>query len=149
MLIEDSRRTLAAVFRANGSDIECAYAFGSRARGDAGSLSDLDVGVLFAESVVTDTRLDRAAALVERLEQLTDARVDITVLNDAPLALRHRVVRDGLVLWAPDDRRRVAFERARYASFSISSLSSPSTIGSCWPGPERVALAPDEEVIAA
>jgi predicted nucleotidyltransferase len=96
ILIEDTR-------------VDCAWLFGSQARGEAGPLSDVDVAVLLAPSVAAEARLDIAAALVEALERRC-GRVDLVLLEEASPALRHRVFRDGILLFERDPRRRVAFE---------------------------------------
>jgi len=89
--------------------VDCAWLFGSMARGDAGPLSDVDVAVLLDPSVPPEARLDIATALVEHLERLC-GRVDLVLIDEAPPALRHRVFREGLLLFERDVRRRVAFE---------------------------------------
>ena len=89
--------------------VDCAWLFGSVARGEAGPLSDVDVAVLLAATVPPEARMDTAAALVEELERRC-GRVDLVLLDEASPALRHRVLRDGLLLVERDARRRVAFE---------------------------------------
>ena len=103
-LIPELREVLARDER-----VDCAWLFGSAARGEAGPLSDVDVAVLLSPSVAPETRLDVAAALWEALERRCP-RVDLVVLEEAPPALRHRVFRDGILLIERDERRRVAFE---------------------------------------
>lgn len=89
--------------------VDCAWLFGSVARGEAGPLSDVDVAVLLDAAVPPETRMDIAAALVEALERCC-GRVDLVLLEEASPALRHRVFREGLLLFERDVRRRVAFE---------------------------------------
>ncbi len=89
--------------------VDCAWLFGSTARGEAGPLSDVDVAVLLSPSLAPQERLDVAAALWENLERRCP-RVDLVILEEAPPALRHRVFRDGILLIERDERRRVAFE---------------------------------------
>lgn len=89
--------------------IECAWLFGSAARGDAGPLSDVDVAVLIEETATPMARLEIAAALIEELERRV-ARADVVIFNEAPPALRHRVIRDGILLLERDARRRVDSE---------------------------------------
>jgi predicted nucleotidyltransferase len=89
--------------------VDCAWLFGSVARGEAGPLSDVDVAVLLNAAVPTEKRLDVAAALVEELERRC-GRADLVLLEEASPALRHRVFREGLLLFERDERRRIAFE---------------------------------------
>ena len=100
---------LAAALDRAGTAVQCAYLFGSTARGEAGPLSDVDVAVLLDESVPRENYLDMAAALVEELER-SAPHIDLTVLNEAPPALRHRVLLDGLLLLERDPRQRIDFE---------------------------------------
>jgi predicted nucleotidyltransferase len=77
-----------------------AYLFGSRARGTSHSQSDIDVAVLFADSVDAHEReLDLRATLGDN--------VDLVVLNDAPVSLAYRVLRDGVLLVSHDDAARI------------------------------------------
>jgi uncharacterized protein len=98
----------AALDRA-GAAVQCAWLFGSTARGEAGPLSDVDVAVLLDDSVTRESYLDVAAALVEELER-SAPRTDLVVLNEAPPALRHRVLLDGVLLLERDPRQRIDFE---------------------------------------
>ncbi|MPZ17677.1 MAG: hypothetical protein GEV06_07185 [Luteitalea sp.] len=90
--------------------VVCGYVFGSVARRDAGPLSDVDLAILFDDDVDVSRRFELAAALVEEAERATEQQVDLAILNEAPPLLRHRVVRDGRLLYTRDERRRVAFE---------------------------------------
>ena len=110
-------RAIGALLRRELREVECAYVFGSRSRGQAGQLSDLDLGILVRDSLSPQARLDLAAALIEQIERLTDEPVDLVILNDAPPALRHRVIRDGVLLFARDDGARVAFESRAIREF--------------------------------
>ncbi|HYO16849.1 MAG TPA: nucleotidyltransferase domain-containing protein [Thermoanaerobaculia bacterium] len=98
----------AALDRA-GVAVQCAWLFGSTARGEAGPMSDVDVAVLLDSGVPRENYLDAAAALVEELER-SAPRIDLVVLNEAPPALRHRVILDGLLLLERDPRQRIDFE---------------------------------------
>jgi len=108
---------MAALLRARPGEIECAYVFGSRSRGQAGPLSDLDLGILVRESLSPQARIEVAAALVEQGERLAREPVDVVILNEAPPALRHRAIRDGVLLYARDDHVRVAFESRAIREF--------------------------------
>src|SRR5215213_10525952 len=101
--------SLRAALDKAGAAVQCAYLFGSTARGEAGPLSDVDVAVLLDESVTRENYLDITAALIEKLER-SAPRIDLTVLNEAPPALRHRVLLDGTLLLERDPRQRIDFE---------------------------------------
>jgi len=104
--LADSLR--AALGRAD-APVQCAWLFGSTARGEAGPLSDVDVAVLLDDRVARENYLDVAAALAEELERCAP-RIDLVVLNEAPPALRHRVILDGLLLLERDPKQRIDFE---------------------------------------
>jgi len=101
---------LAVVLQAYGGAVDCAYLFGSAARGDTGPLSDLDIGLLLAESVGSEASADIAAAVAGQLQKLAGPTVDVTILNDSPPALQHRVIRDGQPVFVGNARGRVRFE---------------------------------------
>jgi uncharacterized protein len=97
-LIERLRRLLAGA-----PGVLVAYLYGLRARGRAGPLSDVDVAVLL-DSDDEERRLELTAAIAEAA---APARADVVVLNNAPLALSYRVLRDGTILASRDDQARV------------------------------------------
>ena len=82
--------------------VVAAYIFGSLVSGTATPLSDIDIGLLLA---------DRSAA-VDVCGRVTDAlcrglhteRVDVISLADAPMPLRYRVVRGGLLVVCRDGK---------------------------------------------
>jgi len=99
---------LREIFARHG--VALAYLYGSQARGDAGRLSDVDVAVLFLPEASRSERSDRVLSLIGELMTVFK-RSDVFVAdlaNVTPL-LRHRVYRDGLLLFCADDRLRVKF----------------------------------------
>lgn len=90
--------------------LACAYLFGSAARGDAGPLSDLDLGVLFGPTVDSGRRVELAAGIVSELQHLDGPRIDLTILNDAAPSVAHRIICSGRLLLSFDERERVTFE---------------------------------------
>lgn len=76
-------------------DASFGFVFGSRARGDAGPDSDLDVAAWWASS----PPLSHDVLLPEG--------VDLLVLNDAPLELAGRVALEGTLLFDDDPVQRV------------------------------------------
>lgn len=82
-----------------------AYIFGSRATDGYRASSDVDVAVLLREQGQT-AGLRLAARLAEVTAPL---RVDLVELDDAPVALAYRVVRDGRLLVCRDEAARIEF----------------------------------------
>ena len=76
--------------------VVAAYLYGSVARGDATRLSDVDVAVLPAETVVASERgtlLRRLVTLLERRHP--GQRFEVRCFDELPVALRGRVVTEG------------------------------------------------------
>lgn len=89
--------------------VQVAFLFGSHARGEAGVLSDVDIALLLSPAVprakYLGYRLKYSAAIVEAIQ---DDRVEILILNIAPPALAHQVIR-GRVLYERTAEVRVQF----------------------------------------
>jgi predicted nucleotidyltransferase len=88
-----------------------AYLFGSHARGSAGPLSDFDIAVLHVPGITPSDafalRLDLASAAGKAL---ATGEVDVVLVNNASPLLRHRVIRDGILLLDNDSPTRIAFQ---------------------------------------
>ena len=97
--------------------VSVAYLFGSHARGEASRLSDVDVALLAPEVRPRD-RLDLRLRVIGRLS--TAARIpdlDVIVLDESPLTLTGRVVRDGIVIYSVDEPLRADFESRTFREF--------------------------------
>jgi len=107
----DARGRLAAAL--DRDELAVAYLFGSQAQGRAAGLSDVDVAVLLDLSIDPEERLSLQLELIAvAARTLRSSRLDLVILDDAPVLLRHRVVRDGERLLERDRARRVRFETA-------------------------------------
>jgi len=114
-LADRLRRTL----RDDPSAPRAAWLFGSLARGEGHADSDADVAVLFGEPPPA-TLCGGGLALEGRLESSMAMSIDLIVLDDAPVDLIHRVLRDGQLLYDDDPSLRVRFEiRSRNAYFDL------------------------------
>ncbi|MGQ0735266.1 MAG: type VII toxin-antitoxin system MntA family adenylyltransferase antitoxin [Acidobacteriota bacterium] len=102
--------------------IVAVYLFGSTARQSAGRDSDVDVAVLFDRTPAQRLASPRFQ-LEGELERELGRRVDLVVLNEAPVDLRVRVLRDGRVLVDRDRAARLAFEvRTRNEAFDLEPI---------------------------
>ncbi len=93
-----------------------AYLFGSQSTGRAGPLSDVDVAVYLDESV---DALESKLPLIDLISRHVGGdRVDVVVLNSAPIALAGRVLTTRRVIFERD-----AFARHRYESSVIRQFA--------------------------
>lgn len=110
----DEQSIISAVeryFANQAGDLIAAYVFGSVARHTSGPSSDVDIAVLFAvppAPTLAGLPLETEA----ELGQLLGRPVQIVVLNNAPVDLVHRVLRDGELVYEADHAACVAFEVA-------------------------------------
>lgn len=113
---------LKAYFEADPRGATAVYLFGSVARGEARSDSDVDLGILFAAD--PPARLDAPQfALAGELETLLHAPVEIVALNRAAPDIVHRVLRDGRLVLDRDRAARIRFEvRSRNQYFDMAPI---------------------------
>ena len=110
---------LRVFFNRNHIGIVCVYVYGSVARGEARSASDIDIAVLYAQEP-PPTLDGLGLELGYTLERLLGKPVDLVILNRAPLDLIHRVLRDGVLVCESDPSARIRFEvQARSAYFDL------------------------------
>jgi predicted nucleotidyltransferase len=87
---------------AQRSEVLEAYLFGSRARGDATARSDIDVAVTVQQPTRSGGFGYQAELATELMAALGESRIDVVLLNGADPLLYHRVLRDGVRVWARD-----------------------------------------------
>lgn len=99
--------------------VAASYLYGSHARGEARLSSDIDVAVLTkGDGKHTALELLRLGRELENQTGLK--KIDVRLLNDAPLAAKGRIITEGRLLYSGDDRIRVDFEvrtRSLYFDF--------------------------------
>lgn len=85
------------------------YLHGAHARGTQSALSDLDLAVLLEPGAARNRRIhaDVLFALEETCER---DDVDMVILNTAGPIIADRVIRQGRLVYARDDRERIIFE---------------------------------------
>lgn len=105
-LLEDELRSF---FERDRRGVVAAWLFGSVARGNARSDSDVDVALLF-EQTPPSTYDAPQLELQAELSVALGREVDVVCMNVAPPDLRIRVLREGRLLFDDDRSRRIAFE---------------------------------------
>ena len=87
-----------------------AYLFGSQARGQGGPLSDIDIAVLLADTVQEPIAFEKRLMLMTEIgHQLRTDSIDVLILNQSPLALSYRVLRDGILIYCRDEAKRIEY----------------------------------------
>ena len=95
--------------------VRLAWLFGSRARGRARPDSDYDVAVLLDEETAQKERGRVVRDLAGALGRAVPSHLlDIVVLNDAPVLLRHRVLQGGVLLL-----ERLPIDRIRFVTKTL------------------------------
>jgi predicted nucleotidyltransferase len=97
--------------------IELVYLFGSYASGSEGPVSDYDIAALYSKMPAAAERYNLAHKLAVLL--MTD-RIDLVVLNYAPIELRYNVIATGVVIYEQNLAVRVEFEAntlSRYGDY--------------------------------
>lgn len=82
--------------------VELCYLYGSRARGQARDDSDWDLAIRFAGGMSAEARETLLGDLQEALARrfhIVEDRFDVHDLDEMPLALQFRVLRDRVLLW--------------------------------------------------
>jgi len=93
------------------SPVRLAYLFGSVATGRARGGSDVDVAVVLEPSLPAERYVELSLELARRLSAASGVGgIEVVVLNDAPLPLLGRAVRERIVLFSRDEPFRVRFE---------------------------------------
>jgi len=79
--------------------VKLAYLFGSVAEGREGKLSDVDLAVFLDESMSKKERFNLQLKLISELTSIlkTD-KVDLVIMNDAPLLLNYNIIKHGKIL---------------------------------------------------
>ena len=91
--------------------IVTAYLFGSRARGEAGLISDFDIAIQAGHGLTARKRFELKLTLLSRLAKhlKTDA-VDVVFLEEATPLLAHRILKEGKILFCSNPKQRVQKE---------------------------------------
>ena len=90
--------------------VELAYLFGSAAREELGELSDIDIAVYLDESLSSEERFELQLRLMGELAPVLQTnKVDLVVMNDAPILLNYNVIKQGKLVKS-DGRTKVRVE---------------------------------------
>lgn len=91
-------------------DVLCVYLFGSVAAGKEHRFSDVDIGVLFDESVNEKIYFDRKLSIINNMSQCLNRNVDVVILNEVDTFLKFQVLKNGIRIYERLDRYEHNFE---------------------------------------
>ncbi|MBD3227031.1 MAG: nucleotidyltransferase domain-containing protein [Candidatus Lokiarchaeota archaeon] len=92
-------------------DIRIVYLFGSFAHGMEGILSDIDLAVLFDESVDHKKRFQLQLELIGKLVDILEVeKIDLTIINEATLTLKYEIIKANTPVFVRDLEDKIDFE---------------------------------------
>ncbi len=95
-----------------------AYIYGSVARGTVLPTSDVDVALVLRQSLPPYERFQLELAIEAEIEDATGlSPIDVRVINDAPIRVRGRIIRDGILVYEGDRRQRLIWQVQTYQQF--------------------------------
>jgi len=93
------------------ADIVLAYLFGSAARGEMTSLSDIDIGILFNSRINAMRKYDLKLELMGDVSSACGLnRIDIVDMEKGSTLLNYNIIKHGKILKSEDENKRVRFE---------------------------------------
>ena len=98
-------------------EIEAVYVFGSFAEGISCERSDIDIAVLLANSVEKDQYLDYRLDIIEEIQKRITRKVDVIILNQAPILLRFQALKKGKLIFERNANRRAEFQARSMARY--------------------------------
>jgi predicted nucleotidyltransferase len=105
MIIRKAREVISA-----REEVLFAYLFGSLSKGTAGKMSDVDIAVFLDQDKHAAAGLfGYQSEFSVELERLLQERVDLVILNSAPLVLRFKIIKDGQLMFCRSESARRAF----------------------------------------
>src|SRR3989339_1518910 len=105
-----SQKILAKIFK-KYPQIISAYIFGSRARGTTSPISDYDFAVDFEKDIDHKTYINIKLQLIKDLSKtLKTDKIDLVIINEAPILLQHRILKDRKVLFCKSPLKRLRNE---------------------------------------
>ena len=105
--------------------IKLAYLFGSVAKGKEGKLSDVDIAIFLDESLSKKEIFNLQLKLMSELTSIlkTD-KIDLIVMNNAPLLLKYNIIKHGKIL-KDEIETKVMVESRILSDYLVSPQFNP------------------------
>ena len=130
-VINSEQMAVMAEYLSTVPEVVLGFLFGSYARGQGRADSDVDCAVLLADNVPADGYFRFRLLVMDGLARsIGRDDVDLAILNEAPLALAYRVLRDGKLLFCRDHAAYVQY-RVRTLDLYFDFAHSLNVIKRC------------------
>ncbi|UJG43718.1 MAG: nucleotidyltransferase domain-containing protein [Candidatus Heimdallarchaeum endolithica] len=102
ILIDDLERLeMEKIFKEK--QVLLALVFGSVARGDNSTISDIDIGLFFSPNTTKKERFDNILIISSKIQRiLKKNEIDIVAINDAPSRLKFKIMTEGKIIYCED-----------------------------------------------
>jgi predicted nucleotidyltransferase len=97
---------------AKREEILFAFLFGSTANDKTTGISDIDIAIMLDESKIDETKNPygyKAELLAKLISVLSFNDIDLIILNEASLLLKHRIVQSGREIYTKDEKLSAEF----------------------------------------
>lgn len=94
----------------NKAEVEAVYLYGSQAKGTATKGSDIDLGVVMINYEGYQGFGIPQVVFAQDLSKITGDEVEVQDLNACSIEFAHRVLAEGKLLIANDEKQRIEFE---------------------------------------
>ncbi|HJH29175.1 MAG TPA: nucleotidyltransferase [Methanosarcinaceae archaeon] len=92
--------------------VELAYLFGSAAKGKAGVLSDIDIGIYLSPKTTKAQRNQKRLEFIAKLTTiLKNNRIDLLVINDTPPVLNFEIIKPNVPVLVRDHDLKLDVEQ--------------------------------------
>jgi len=92
--------------------VELAYLFGSVAKGKAGALSDIDIGVYLSAGLTKAQRNQKRLDLIAKLTTiLKNDRIDLLIINDTTPVLNFEIIKPNVLVLVRDHDLKLDVEQ--------------------------------------
>jgi predicted nucleotidyltransferase len=98
----DDSRIKSSIENLNKYPIVFAYLFGSQAKGQSTTLSDIDLAVFIDRKISKSERFDIRLRLTNDLSAIAGTKVDLIVMNDIPIQLAYEIIKYGKAILCKD-----------------------------------------------
>ena len=108
MKIKDYQDEIIALCKENA--VGLIYLFGSYAQDTANPTSDIDIAILLSNRNRQDYQELRLFFINALMRILHKNDLDVVLLNEASIALRFNIIKNGKLLYVNDEKQRIDFE---------------------------------------